>query len=152
MTPDKAGEILSTYLEPVYGFALKRCKSREDAEDLSQEIMLRAYRALTTRGDIGDPTRFRMDYRAQSALQLLPRQREIFGRTATRRGIRAGGRRNRIRRRDPVSTAVRDIVSVAAEARDRHRLLFRAAESKRDIARARDSGRHSQVASVRRPQ
>ena len=58
MTPDKAGEILSTYLEPVYGFALKRCKSREDAEDLSQEIMLRAYRALTTRGDIGDPTRF----------------------------------------------------------------------------------------------
>ena len=58
MTPDKAGEILSTYLEPVYGFALKRCKSREDAEDLSQEIMLRAYRALTTRGDIGDPARF----------------------------------------------------------------------------------------------
>ena len=30
--------IITEYVKPVYGFALKRCKSQEDAEDLAQEI------------------------------------------------------------------------------------------------------------------
>lgn len=44
---------ITEYLKPVFGFALKRCKSIHDAEDLSQEIVLRAYRALLAKEDIG---------------------------------------------------------------------------------------------------
>ena len=38
---------------PVYGFALKRCACLQDAEDLSQEILLGAFTALKEREDIG---------------------------------------------------------------------------------------------------
>ena len=34
------------YLKPIYGFALKRCRSQEDAEDLAQEIALKIFRTL----------------------------------------------------------------------------------------------------------
>lgn len=30
-------EITTEYLKPIFGFVLKRCKSIQDAEDLSQE-------------------------------------------------------------------------------------------------------------------
>ena len=39
------------YLKPVFGFALKKCKSIEDAEDLSQEIMAKVYVALIKRDE-----------------------------------------------------------------------------------------------------
>lgn len=54
----QAEQIISEYLKPVFGFALKRCKSPQDAEDLSQEIILRAYRALIKREDIEDTGKF----------------------------------------------------------------------------------------------
>ncbi len=46
------------YLKPVFGFALKKCKSIEDAEDLSQEIMAKVYVALMKRDDIEDVSKF----------------------------------------------------------------------------------------------
>ena len=46
------------YLKPVFGFALKKCKSVEDAEDLSQEIMAKVYVALLKRDDIEDVSKF----------------------------------------------------------------------------------------------
>ena len=49
---------ITGYLKPIYGFALKRCKSIEDAEDLSQEIMLKAFRALISKDNIGDVSKF----------------------------------------------------------------------------------------------
>ena len=36
----------------------QRCKSIHDAEDLSQEIVLRAYRALLAKEDIADMGKF----------------------------------------------------------------------------------------------
>lgn len=49
---------ITEYLKPIYGFALKRCKSIEDAEDLSQEIVLKAFRALLSKDNIGDVSKF----------------------------------------------------------------------------------------------
>ncbi|HBA47273.1 MAG TPA: hypothetical protein DCZ91_05645 [Lachnospiraceae bacterium] len=53
-----AERIITEYLKPVFGFALKRCKSIPDAEDLSQEIVMKAFRALLARDDIGDTGKF----------------------------------------------------------------------------------------------
>ena len=47
-------KITAEYLKPVYGFALKRCANLQDAEDLTQEIMMKLCRALPVRNDIGD--------------------------------------------------------------------------------------------------
>lgn len=44
--------------KPVFAFCLKRCRTTEDAEDLSQEILFRSYRALTFREDVADPEKF----------------------------------------------------------------------------------------------
>ncbi len=57
MDRQQADSIIAAYTKPVFGFALKRCRSLQDAEDLSQEIVLRAYRALL-RQDIDDAGRF----------------------------------------------------------------------------------------------
>ncbi len=46
------------YLKPVFGFALKKCRSIEDAEDLSQEIMAKVYVALLKRDYIEDVSKF----------------------------------------------------------------------------------------------
>jgi len=54
----QAEQIINQYIKPVFGFTLKRCKSPQDAEDLSQEIILRAYRALIKREDIEDAGKF----------------------------------------------------------------------------------------------
>ena len=43
---------ITEYLKPIFGFALKRCKSIHDAEDLSQEITIRAFRALLIKDDV----------------------------------------------------------------------------------------------------
>ncbi|MBP3638079.1 MAG: RNA polymerase sigma factor [Clostridia bacterium] len=49
---------ITEYLRPIFGFALKRCKSILDAEDLSQEIAIRAFRALLVKDDIADMGKF----------------------------------------------------------------------------------------------
>lgn len=54
MKKQDAEHIITGYMKPVYGFALKRCKNMQDAEDLSQEIILKAFRALLVKEDIGD--------------------------------------------------------------------------------------------------
>lgn len=49
---------ITEYLKPIFGFALKRCKSILDAEDLSQEIAIRAFRALLIKDDVADMGKF----------------------------------------------------------------------------------------------
>lgn len=49
---------VTEYLKPIFGFALKRCKSLQDAEDLSQEIVMRAFRTLLVRDDVADVGKF----------------------------------------------------------------------------------------------
>ncbi|MBE6563589.1 MAG: sigma-70 family RNA polymerase sigma factor [Ruminococcaceae bacterium] len=53
-----AEKIITEYMRPIFGFALKRTKSEADAEDLSQEIVMKAYRALVTKDDVGDAEKF----------------------------------------------------------------------------------------------
>jgi len=50
--------VIEQMTRPIFAFALKRCKTAEDAKDLSQEILYRAYRALILRDDIDDPEKF----------------------------------------------------------------------------------------------
>lgn len=50
--------VTAEYLKPIFGFALKRCKNVQDAEDLSQDIILKAYRTLISRDDIEQPEKF----------------------------------------------------------------------------------------------
>ena len=49
---------ITEYLKPIFGFALKRCKSIHDAEDLSQEIVTKASRALLVKDHIADMGKF----------------------------------------------------------------------------------------------
>ena len=58
MKRQDAERIITEYVKPVFGFALKRCKTAEDAEDLSQEIILRAFRSLLVKDDIEDTDKF----------------------------------------------------------------------------------------------
>ena len=58
MKKQDAEKILTEYLKPIFGFTLKRCKNAYDAEDLSQEILLKAFRALSVKDDIGDVSKF----------------------------------------------------------------------------------------------
>lgn len=58
MNKQNAEKIITEYLKPIFGFALKRCKNAHDAEDLSQDIVLKAFRALLIKDDIGDVSKF----------------------------------------------------------------------------------------------
>jgi len=58
MNRQDAERIVSGFLKPVYGFALKRCRNAQDAEDLSQEIAAKVFRALLKRDDIEDVGKF----------------------------------------------------------------------------------------------
>ncbi len=58
MNRQDAETIITEYLKPIFGFALKRCKTAHDAEDLSQDITLKAFRALLIKDDIGDVGKF----------------------------------------------------------------------------------------------
>ncbi len=51
-------KIVAQYLKPIFGFALKRCKNLQDAEDLSQEIVMRTFRTLLIRDDVVDVGKF----------------------------------------------------------------------------------------------
>ena len=54
MNRTDAEKIITEYLKPIFGFALKRCRSIQDAEDLSQEIAAKAFRALLIKDNIDD--------------------------------------------------------------------------------------------------
>ena len=58
MKKQDVDRITTEYLKPIYGFALKRCRNHQDAEDLSQEIALKVYTALLHREDIADVQKF----------------------------------------------------------------------------------------------
>lgn len=58
MNKKDAERITTQYLKPIFGFALKRCKSLQDAEDLAQEIVLKAFHTLITRNDLEDYDKF----------------------------------------------------------------------------------------------
>ncbi|MBR6768914.1 MAG: sigma-70 family RNA polymerase sigma factor [Clostridia bacterium] len=58
MNRQDAEQIITEYLKPIFGFALKRCQNTQDAEDLSQHIVLNAFRALLMKDDIGDIRKF----------------------------------------------------------------------------------------------
>ena len=58
MDKNKAEEIITKYIQPIFSFALKRCKNEKDAEDLSQEIALKAFRILLSRDDIEDYSKY----------------------------------------------------------------------------------------------
>ncbi len=51
-------KIITASLKPIFGFALKRCKNIQDAEDLSQEIAIRSFRALIGKDDVADMEKF----------------------------------------------------------------------------------------------
>lgn len=58
MNRQDAERIITEYLKPIFGFALKRCRSLHDAEDLSQEVVYRAFRALLAKDNIDDAGKF----------------------------------------------------------------------------------------------
>lgn len=58
MKRDLAEKITTEYLKPIYSFALKRCANLQDAEDLTQEVVLRAFRALLVKNDLDSPEKF----------------------------------------------------------------------------------------------
>lgn len=58
MNRQDAEKIITEYLKFIFGFALKRCKSIQDAEDLSQEIAIKVFRALLVKDDIADMDKF----------------------------------------------------------------------------------------------
>ena len=58
MNRQEAEKIITEYLKPIFGFALKRCKSLQDAEDLSQDIVLKAFRALILKNNIENTDKY----------------------------------------------------------------------------------------------
>jgi DNA-directed RNA polymerase specialized sigma24 family protein len=58
MNREQAEKIITEYLKPIYGFALKRCANLQDAEDLTQEIIFRAFRTLLVRDDLDSFEKF----------------------------------------------------------------------------------------------
>ncbi len=58
MKRQDAEELITAYLKPIFGFALKRCHCIQDAEDLAQETAVRAFRALLVKEDVADAGRF----------------------------------------------------------------------------------------------
>ena len=58
MDRQTAENTITEYLKPVFGFTLKRCRTIEDAEDLSREILLKTFRALLIKDDINDSSKF----------------------------------------------------------------------------------------------
>ena len=58
MQREHAERIITEYLKPIYGFALKRCANLQDAEDLTQDIVLRAFRAMLVKDDLDSPKKF----------------------------------------------------------------------------------------------
>lgn len=53
-----ACRIVSEYMKPLYGFALKKTDNFQDAEDLAQEICLKLYKVLLLKDDIESMDKF----------------------------------------------------------------------------------------------
>ena len=58
MNRKEAEKITTEYLKPIFGFALKRCKNLQDAEDLSQEIVIKVFQTLCKRDNIENVNKF----------------------------------------------------------------------------------------------
>ena len=58
MTKQDVELIVTEYLKPIYGFVLKRTKTYEDAEDLTQDIMLKIYNSLIKKDSIEDISKY----------------------------------------------------------------------------------------------
>lgn len=58
MQRERAEKLTTEYLKAIYGFALKRCANLQDAEDLTQEIVLKVFRSFLCRDDIEAPDKF----------------------------------------------------------------------------------------------
>ncbi|MBQ8200278.1 MAG: sigma-70 family RNA polymerase sigma factor [Clostridia bacterium] len=58
MDRTQAERLIAEHVKPIFGFALKRCARIQDAEDVAQEIALKAYCAFTARDDVTDPVRY----------------------------------------------------------------------------------------------
>ena len=58
MTRTQAEQTVIQFMKPLFGFAKNRCATIEDAEDVSQEICVKLYRALLIRDDITEPDKF----------------------------------------------------------------------------------------------
>ena len=58
MAPTQAEQTVLRLMKPIFGFARSRTTAIQDAEDLTQEITLKLYRALLVRHDIVEPEKF----------------------------------------------------------------------------------------------
>lgn len=58
MNREQVERITTGFVKPIYGFALKRCSSLQDAEDLTQEIVLRVFSSLLRRDNIESAEKF----------------------------------------------------------------------------------------------
>ena len=58
MNRQDAEQIITEYLKPIFGFALKRCRNVQDAEDLSQDIVQKAFYALSHKEEDCDASKF----------------------------------------------------------------------------------------------
>lgn len=58
MDRTQADQFITSQARAVFSFALKRCACLQDAEDVAQEIVLRAYQALLTHEGVTDPVRY----------------------------------------------------------------------------------------------
>lgn len=58
MIQTQAEQIVMQFMKLLFGFTRNRCATMEDAEDVSQEICIKLYRALLFRDDITEPEKF----------------------------------------------------------------------------------------------
>lgn len=58
MKRERAEKLTTEYLKAIYGFALKRCANLQDAEDFTQEIVLKVFRSFLCRDDIEAPDKY----------------------------------------------------------------------------------------------
>lgn len=58
MDRSQAERLITAQVKPIFGFALKRFRCIQDAEDVAQEITLRAFRGLLAQEDVADPLRY----------------------------------------------------------------------------------------------
>lgn len=71
MKRERAEKLTTEYLKAIYGFALKRCANLQDAEDLTQEIVLKVFRSFLCRDDIEAPDKFIWTVAHNTPFQLL---------------------------------------------------------------------------------
>ncbi len=58
MDKTQSERLIAAHVQPIFGFALKRCRNVQDAEDVAQEIALRAFHGLLRQEDVADPVRY----------------------------------------------------------------------------------------------